>query len=264
MNEQLKQRLTWGVFIAAVATGFILSGPWGALAAALVVHVAVSYEYFRLIRGLSVLQVVQCTLCSLLPTCGYLFFEYPGLFAGALLSVMVLSVLLLSWIEAAETAMEPRDIVAPALMGLVYPSLFAATLCICALEVPAVVLLWFIAVIVANDSTAYFVGKALGQRRIAERISPKKTFAGLLGGVAGGGLVSLLLGRALLIEQGAVTLLLYGGAISIFAVAGDLVESLVKRAFDVKDSGALIPGHGGVLDRVDALLFCAPLLFLLL
>jgi phosphatidate cytidylyltransferase len=113
-----------------------------------------------------------------------------------------------------------------------------------------------------NDTTAYFAGRFLGRHKMAERISPKKTWEGFAGGVVGS-VGGALLVRALdptrdlstLSWRGTVFLAL--GA-AVMGPLGDLVESMLKRAAGVKDSGHLIPGHGGLLDRIDALVFVAP------
>jgi phosphatidate cytidylyltransferase len=113
----------------------------------------------------------------------------------------------------------------------------------------------------ANDTFAYFAGHAFGRHKLFERISPQKTWEGFAGGAAGS-LLGALVTRAVLPDLGAA--LGVGGAVAVAAGAavlgplGDLAESLVKRGAGVKDSGALIPGHGGLLDRIDALLFVAP------
>jgi phosphatidate cytidylyltransferase len=121
---------------------------------------------------------------------------------------------------------------------------------------------WLLAVVWATDSGAYAVGRWLGGPRLAPRISPNKTWAGLLGGMASaalvGGLMAGVLGAA-----GLAVAALVGGGLAVVAQAGDLGESLVKRRFGVKDTGALIPGHGGLLDRVDGLLAATPVVALL-
>jgi phosphatidate cytidylyltransferase len=123
----------------------------------------------------------------------------------------------------------------------------------------------------ACDSAAYLVGRAIGRRPFSPVISPKKTWEGTVGGMVAATLTGLvavpLLGLPVLLPVGLpvglriVAALLLGLAISIAAVAGDLSESLLKRQLGIKDSGTLIPGHGGVLDRVDSLLFAVPLVF---
>jgi phosphatidate cytidylyltransferase len=112
----------------------------------------------------------------------------------------------------------------------------------------------------AYDTGAYFVGKRFGRRKFLSHISPSKTYAGLIGGILASTVVVALmlagLGRSPL---GAVIL---GPLVAIAAQAGDLAESMLKRAAGAKDSGTLIPGHGGILDRVDSFLFAAPVVLL--
>jgi phosphatidate cytidylyltransferase len=109
-----------------------------------------------------------------------------------------------------------------------------------------------------NDTFAYFSGLAFGKHRLYERISPKKSWEGAIGGVVGA-LVGVFLVRATVLpELGATTALAVALGGSVLGPLGDLSESMAKRAAGVKDSGKIIPGHGGVLDRIDALLFIAP------
>lgn len=113
--------------------------------------------------------------------------------------------------------------------------------------------LWLGAVVVATDTAAYFTGRTLGGPKLAPKISPKKTWSGLLGGMAGaaaaGGAVAVAVDGA-----DVATLGLLGGAFAVIAQLGDLLVSKAKRTFSVKDSSNLIPGHGGVLDRLDGFL----------
>jgi phosphatidate cytidylyltransferase len=122
-----------------------------------------------------------------------------------------------------------------------------------------VILLLFI--VMTGDSLAYFVGHAIGRHRLAPNLSPGKTVEGALGGLLGGVLGALIvrfLGFAALSPGEVVGL---GVVVAAVGIAGDLAESLLKRWAGVKDSGTLIPGHGGVLDRSDSLLFGAPVLY---
>lgn len=120
-------------------------------------------------------------------------------------------------------------------------------------------LLFLLAVVWAGDVAALYVGKLLGRHRLAPRISPGKTWEGTAGSLLAAALVGFAFG--LWMERQPLRYLALAIAVNIAAQCGDLVESLFKRAAGAKDSGALLPGHGGVLDRVDAMLFAAPVLW---
>ncbi len=116
-------------------------------------------------------------------------------------------------------------------------------------------------VIWASDAGAYFVGNAFGRHRLYEKISPKKSMEGLAGGMLAA-IGAAFLCRAWFIPSvGAPEAVVLGVLLTVSGVAGDLVESLFKRGVGIKDVGNLIPGHGGLLDRLDSMLFTAPVLF---
>ncbi len=116
------------------------------------------------------------------------------------------------------------------------------------------VLIW------SSDTFAYFTGKFFGKHKMAPKISPKKTWEGFAGGVV----LTIIL--AFFIEKLHPDLrgnwIVVGFLVSVFAPLGDLVESQLKRTFGVKDSGNIIPGHGGILDRLDSFMICAPVVYL--
>jgi phosphatidate cytidylyltransferase len=120
---------------------------------------------------------------------------------------------------------------------------------------------WLLALVWASDIAAFAAGRAFGGPKLAPRLSPNKTWAGFFGGLAGAGLVGV---ASASITHAPVALLLpVSLALGLAAQAGDLVESLAKRRYGVKDAGQLIPGHGGLLDRFDSLLAAALALGLL-
>lgn len=114
-------------------------------------------------------------------------------------------------------------------------------------------ILWVLACIWATDIGAYFVGRAAGGAKLAPRISPGKTWAGLVGGMAWAAVASAAIGYAFGLGE-TVPLAVAGAALAVVGQAGDLLESAAKRRAGVKDSGHLIPGHGGLLDRIDGLM----------
>jgi phosphatidate cytidylyltransferase len=114
------------------------------------------------------------------------------------------------------------------------------------------------------DSAAYFAGRAFGKHKLFERVSPKKTWEGAIAGFLGAIAAFLIMQALVLPYLTVMQALVCGMIVGIFGQLGDLVESLLKRDAGVKDSSSLIPGHGGVLDRFDSILFVSPLLFLYL
>lgn len=115
-----------------------------------------------------------------------------------------------------------------------------------------------------NDTWAYFVGRAFGRHKLYAAVSPNKSWEGFFGGMAGSVLVLFAIRQWLFAELTVVDCLILGIGGGIFGPVGDLCESMLKRAYGVKDSGKSIPGHGGMLDRLDALQFNAILVFVYL
>ena len=160
----------------------------------------------------------------------------------------------------------PASGIGTTLMGVCYSALPLSLMC----YIPIIgsdvwtpwVMIFYIFIIWANDVFAYLVGMTFGRHRLCERLSPKKSGEGFFGGLAGA--VATVLAAAYALDA---NYWVWGGlalVASLSGVAGDLVESMFKREAGVKDSGQVIPGHGGVLDRFDALLLSAPYVFLYL
>jgi phosphatidate cytidylyltransferase len=154
--------------------------------------------------------------------------------------------------------------------GIVYISFAVASLIIIrsdhlsTTEVPWGIwaILYIFAIVWATDIAAYFAGRAIGGPKLWPRISPKKTWAGLLGGVLAAGLVSGIFAELTPVD-GTTQLIAVGMILAVIAQLGDLLISVMKRRFDTKDASNLIPGHGGLLDRVDGLLLVAIAVFAL-
>jgi phosphatidate cytidylyltransferase len=117
---------------------------------------------------------------------------------------------------------------------------------------------WLLGTIVLSDSAQYYCGRLFGRARLAPAISPAKTVEGAIGGLAAAAIAGWFLGPMSVAGISAATGSALGAALASFGIAGDLFESYLKRSAGVKDSSDLIPGHGGVLDRIDSYLFAAP------
>jgi phosphatidate cytidylyltransferase len=157
-----------------------------------------------------------------------------------------------------------RDVVhglAATLFGLLYIGLPIGALAAVRIDAgpgPAMLLLL---TIVISDSAQYYGGRSLGRRLLAPAISPKKTVEGAVTGFVVGTAALMGLAAFWLPDTPRWSLLLLGPAIVALGIAGDLFESVLKRSAGVKDASSLIPGHGGILDRIDALLFAAPVYY---
>jgi phosphatidate cytidylyltransferase len=124
----------------------------------------------------------------------------------------------------------------------------------------ALLVLFLVGLTEFNDITQYLWGKSLGKIKITPKVSPNKTLAGLLGGIGSTTIAAILLGPLLTPLHWGMSLLA-GLIISISGFCGDIVMSAIKRDIGIKDSGTLLPGHGGILDRLDSLIFTAPVFF---
>jgi len=127
-------------------------------------------------------------------------------------------------------------------------------------SVGALLVIFLVALTELNDIAQYLWGKTLGRTKIIPKVSPNKTVAGLVGGVVTTSLLAVILGP-LLTPMNWIHALGAGVIISLSGFCGDVVMSAIKRDFGVKDSGSLLPGHGGILDRLDSLIYTAPLFF---
>jgi phosphatidate cytidylyltransferase len=184
--------------------------------------------------------------------------------AGALVAALAVTVIvLMAWRLRGGAAGYVRDLTA-GLLGLAYIPLMAASVALMLDRTGGArqALTWVILAI-SSDIGGYAAGVLLGRHLMAESISPKKTWEGLAGSCAGCLIAGALLMHYLLpgqVWQG----LLLGLAAFAAAVLGDLAESMIKRDLKIKDMGTLLPGHGGILDRIDSLLIVAPVTWLLL
>jgi phosphatidate cytidylyltransferase len=226
-------------------------GGWVFLAVILAFALIASYEWTRLVEpertagsGIAAAAAVLAVLVALLAWGGQ----------GALVAVLVLTPL----VYGATRLLKTRH---PKLIAAAVPYVGGGAAGLALLRtVPEAglgLILFVMLAVWATDTGAYAAGRTIGGPKLMPRVSPKKTWAGLIGGMA----AAALAGWAVAAGFGAARPGLGAGicaALAVIAQAGDLFESWVKRRYGVKDSGHLIPGHGGILDRVDGLLAAAP------
>lgn len=129
-------------------------------------------------------------------------------------------------------------------------------------EISPGIIIWLFFIIWGADSGAYFVGRKLGKKKLAEKLSPKKTMEGVYGGIVTSAIIAVVGIYFLEIEARTIPYwIVLATATVLFSIAGDLFESMLKRLRGIKDSGSIFPGHGGVMDRIDSLTSAAPLFF---
>ena len=186
---------------------------------------------------------------------------------AAIVAVLLATLAAAIWLRG--VAGEPLLSISVTFLGAVYPALLAFALVL--RHLPGVesrlhgtaILLFPVVLTWLSDTFAYFAGRAWGKRKLIPKVSPGKTVAGSLGAIVGTPLVAVgytfLLAQFPAYRMGIVEALLFGVLVSVAAQVGDLAESLLKRDVGVKDSGRLLPGHGGALDRFDSLFFTLPL-----
>jgi phosphatidate cytidylyltransferase len=292
--SELALRILFSVVAAPLALFVVLAG--GAPLAALLAVVSAlgAWEFYRIARGSGIrpLDDVGIAIAGLLPLAVHA--HYLGLFAFhvSLASVVALAILAATiWLRGVEG--RPLGAAAVTLLGVAYTAgmlsygyairyhdvvrgydtvsvRFASLGPLHVPIAPGGVLLIFPLVLTwASDIGAYFVGRAIGGRKLIPSVSPGKTVAGAVGGLVASMVVSWLYARAVLVPVASLgftpwAALGFGAIISLAAQIGDLFESLLKREGGVKDSSRIIPGHGGILDRFDSLIFVLPVAYLLL
>ena len=272
MNDKLKNlivRTISGIGLLVVVFGSILWSDWSLLVLLALMIVGGMVEFYGLAekRGLAPQRVLGLVTGLLLLVLNFaLVSTHIEVFGEAMrpfgvgLAMLLLLFPLMFICELYRKHENPLANIAVTITSVFYVALPLSML----LYVPIIgrevwngwALIGYVALVWSNDVFAYLSGMAFGRHRLFERLSPKKSwegfFGGLIGAVVAAAVVARLMGDNLYVWCGLAVVVV------ITAVLGDLVESMFKRAADVKDSGNLIPGHGGVLDRFDAMLVSAP------
>jgi phosphatidate cytidylyltransferase len=249
----LRWRAATALVLAPIALASIALGKWAILLVLLVVIAGAAYELSRALEPLPFLAAFGAGALPLLLSIPY---DLTGILAGAMAGLPWA----LFWLAARPETRTLRAVLAVLLMSLwvgaplAHLGLFPHTRYGILLILIAVVGPWI------SDSGAYFAGRFFGRHLLFPSLSPKKTVEGGLGGL----LLTILIVAPvayLLLDFGLVKALIIGAVVSVASQCGDLFESALKRILDVKDLGTFLPGHGGVLDRVDSLLFTAPAVY---
>ena len=218
-------------------------------------------EFQKLIGHFSVLPVVILAMI--------LYFDYAQLFRMPSIEILVSVVILVNFAlirflfqnRTLELRQELKLLLS--LFYIIAPCYLLVTTAQINSELSELITLAILVLIWVNDSVAYLIGKTFGKRKLFKSISPKKTLEGSLGGLLLT-LVVAYIAHSFQSSYGLVETLLIALSVSIFATIGDLIQSKFKRLANVKDSGKIIPGHGGMYDRLDSTLYSIPFVYLLL
>lgn len=265
--SNLLARLATAVVMIPILLGLIYWGPpWGWMAFVAVAAAVGAYELFGMTYpGDGTARVAGIILTSGVTVGLWFGIERPALLVTIMLAVPILSMLLVLWRLGDIPTAALR--VASASFGPLWigGGLGAAALLRLAggehggsYVVLSLGLAWI------GDTGGYFAGRAFGKHKLYEKVSPKKTIEGAIGGMAATVAFALVIGYLLIPTLPTRDAVILGALGSFLGIFGDLGESLLKRSVGVKDSGGIVPGHGGILDRIDALLITAPLVLIYL
>ena len=248
-------RIVTALVLAPVVLGAIFWGDWAILAVVLAVVALAAYELAEALKPLPFFATLGAGALPVLLSIPY---GTSGILAGALLGLPNA----IFWLAGQPQTRTLRSLLALLLMVLWIGAPLAHLGLLKGL--PGGTLLVLVAVVGPwiSDSGAYFAGRFLGRHKLFPTLSPKKTVEGALGGLLLTVVIVAPFAYAFL-GLGAVEALVLGVAISVFSQAGDLFESTLKRLLEIKDLGSTLPGHGGILDRIDSLLFTAPAVYYL-
>lgn len=262
----MKTRAITGFFFIVVLIGAVLLGSYAFVPFFSLVAACCVYEFYRMVHTEHTKPLVGLGVAVAALGLSLLGAVLLGFLPPAILALGIMAVLLLYIAALFRKTAHPIQDVAYSLFGIIYaaiPFMFFMALGFVADSYEAYIPLGFLILLWTNDTGAYLAGRSMGRRKLFERISPNKTWEGFIGGV----LLAVVAAVILSHYFGILPLWCWVGMaliVGIFGTLGDLVESMLKRNLGVKDSGNILPGHGGLLDRFDGLLMAAPFVYLFL
>jgi phosphatidate cytidylyltransferase len=263
MSNLAVRLATAAVAVPVVLVGLLLLPPVATLIMAVVASMAGGFEILGLFghRGWNPLRTAGTLLSGLVVAMVYALSLRPTLLILSLCSLLVVALLLglLGTGEIRDVGRRQAGLV----VVCIYPALLISLLALMRRDVPDGG--WWVVITLAtaflSDTGAYFAGRFLGRHKLAPRLSPSKTVEGACGGLAASTATCIVAHLTFLPQLPLAHAVVLGLVGSLMGQAGDLVESLLKRASDTKDTGSFFPGHGGMMDRMDAAVFVTVLFF---
>jgi phosphatidate cytidylyltransferase len=221
------------------------------------------YEFFRM-------AITSLYGWRLFATIGLCLFPALAAFSGQ--SDMVLAGVIVSLLVLSAVALQGYGVINDVFKYVSYSGFACVYISLCLAHIilirflpeGALWLTMLVGIVAGSDTGAYYAGRAFGERKLFPRISPKKTVAGAIGGLVAGVAAAEIINLFFPEKADPLALFFVTIVLVIIGIGGDLTESMIKRSFDVKDSGTLLSGHGGLLDRIDSLLLAGPVLYYLL
>lgn len=255
-GKNLGLRTLSGAILAIVVVGAALWSPWAMAVVASLIVIVSQQELFTMASSRGEVQpmglLTMCLGVALVAEC-------VAKQSPVVLLILLLFIPLLFVLEITRGKQRPLENISVTLFGLLYTAVPMGLLMLVGFvggEWEPARVLSIILIVWVNDIFAYLVGCSIGKHKMCPTISPKKSWEGFFGGILFAVLFAMGVGYMMLGD-----IYLWGGlgaVVALAGVAGDLLESMIKREYGVKDSGNLIPGHGGMLDRFDALLLAVP------
>lgn len=264
MKNVLVRSISGAIYVAMMAGATIAGGGWLAAMLALLAAIGI-YEFIAMTSEAKfprVATMFDVASGILLVLSSYFIFNGESPTASVLAKLYLVFIIARMIAQLYASHGNPVNSLARSLMAQVYIALPLAMICFAYFTVatPHLILALLIFIWV-NDTGAFCIGSSMGKHKLFERISPKKTWEGFWGGMLFCVIAAFIMRGAFQQYFGCMTygdMCRLGILVSIFATFGDLLESMIKRTVNVKDSGRIIPGHGGILDRIDSLLLVVP------
>ena len=274
--SELTRRIIFAVIAAPASVGVVYLGDWALAIVLSVLAALAAWEFFRMARETGALPIEPAgiALAALLPIAVHA--QRLGVYSLSLTAIVaMILVLFASTIWLRGPTGRPMSSVSITTLGVIYAGLFSYIYAVryhnYAVGAAAGTALVFLPIFLtwSTDVGAYAFGRLFGRKKLIPAVSPGKTVEGAVGGLGLTIVICLLYVRFILMPYAQLGLTIQGAVlfaivVSVAAQIGDLAESLVKREAGVKDSSGILPGHGGILDRFDSLLFVMPIAFLLL
>ncbi len=258
--SDLAMRVGSAVVIFGLFLGSLLLGGWWFAAFVILAMVVSTGEFYATVRSEEIRPLALFGLLGVVSMGVGAQLTGAAAIAGWAAAFSVVTILFLTL----SPRRQPLEDASVTIGGMVWVGLLSFAILIAQGSHPVAYILFVVLLVAANDTGAYFVGRSLGRRKLSPVISPHKTVEGLIGGFVAGLVVASILATFPAWETiGIAKALVAGAVVGVIAPLGDAVESMVKRSLGVKDMGSVLPGHGGMLDRIDGFLFVAPAIYFL-